>query len=201
MAVDSRGVQELHGRHFDRKVGMERDEERPQVQEQGGGPPSGGLSSEERDMRNAGRRLEMQEDGSNVIGAVRRLEEAVRQQEENNRQLAKDVGSFLQEMRQLVCEVERIRVDAQDESHTARQAALSGVNRAQQEAEQLTIRNIEKVTKKSEQYIDSMVQLARRRIERLALVTLPDKLFNTLKWVALVLLLFILSNVAWQMVA
>ena len=55
-----------------------------------------------------------------------------------------------------------------DESHTAQQAALSGVNRAQQEAERLTILNLDKVTKKSEAYIDSMVQLAKRRIERLA---------------------------------
>ena len=53
----------------------------------------------------------------------------------------------------------------------------------------------------SEAYIDSMVQLAKRRIERLALITLPDKLFNTLKWVVLILLLFILSQVAWRMIA
>ena len=46
-----------------------------------------------------------------------------------------------------------------------------------------------------------MVQVAKRRIERLALITLPDKLFNTLKWVVMILLLFILSQVAFRMIA
>lgn len=178
---------------------MDRDDERHQPVERVEAPV--GLNEEARDMRNAGRRLATQEDESDLIATVNRLKEAVREQENNNRQLARDMGDMLKELRQIVSEVERVRTDAQDESHTAQQAALSGVNRAQQEAERLTIRNLDKVTKKSEAYIDSMVQLAKRRIERLALITLPDKLFNTLKWVVLILLLFILSQVAWRMIA
>lgn len=198
MAIESR---ELRGRHFERRTedGMDRDDERHQPVERVEAPV--GLNEEARDMRNAGRRLATQEDESDLIATVNRLKEAVREQENNNRQLARDMGDMLKELRQIVSEVERIRTDAQDESHTAQQAALSGVNRAQQEAERLTIRNLDKVTKKSEAYIDSMVQLAKRRIERLALITLPDKLFNTLKWVVLILLLFILSQVAFRMIA
>ena len=138
---------------------------------------------------------------TDIIGVAERLIQAIREQEANNRQHAKDMGRTLDELRAIVSEVERIRSDAQNESHTAQQAALSGVNRAQQEAEQLTLRNIDKVTKKSTEYIDSMVQVAKRRIERLALITLPDKLFNTLKWVVMILLLFILSQVAFRMIA
>lgn len=160
-----------------------------------------GLTEEARDMRNAGRRLDAQWQDPDVIGVAEKLMQAVERQEANNRQLAKDMGNVLQQLREVVTEVERIRSDARDESHTAQQAALSGVNRAQQEAEQLTLRNIDKVTKKSTEYIDSMVQVAKRRIERLALITLPDKLFNTLKWVVLILALFVLSQMAVRMIA
>lgn len=190
------------GRHFGAGTedNMDRDDERMETPRTPSSPV--GLNEEARDMRNAGRKLEAQEpDGDDIYAVARRLEKAVREQEANNRQHAKDMGRILDELRQIVTEVERIRSDAQDESHTAQQAALSGVNRAQQEAEQLTIRNLDKVTKKSTEYIDSMVQLAKRRIERLALITLPDKLFNTLKWVVLILLLFILSQMAWRMIA
>ena len=44
---------------------------------------------------------------------------------------------------------------------------------------------------------DSGVQAAHRAS---GLITLPDRLFHVLKWVALILVLFILSHVAWQMV-
>ena len=189
MAIDR---EELQGRHFERGDA---------AGSRGKPPDSGpvGLTAEARDMRNAGRQLEVQEEDGDLIAAARRLHEAVREQEANNRQFAKDMGRVLQEMREIMEEAARIRSDAQDETRSARQAALSGVNRAQQEAERLTIRNLDKVTK-SEEYIDSMVQLAKRRIERLALITLPDKLFNTLKWIVVVLALFILSHVALKLI-
>ena len=190
MAIDR---EELQGRHFERGDA---------AGSRGKPPDSGpvGLPAEARDMRNAGRQLEVHEEDGDLIAAARRLHEAVREQEANNRQFAKDMGRVLQEMREIMEEAARIRSDAQDETRSARQAALSGVNRAQQEAERLTIRNLDKVTKKSEEYIDSMVQLAKRRIERLALITLPDKLFNTLKWIVVVLALFILSHVALKLI-
>ena len=198
-----RGITEKkpRGRHFGTRTEdtMERDDEHMETP-LAPSPPVG-LNEEARDMRNAGRKLETQEPDRDIIGVAERLIQAVREQEANNRQHAKDMGRILDELRAIVSEVERIRSDAQNESHTAQQAALSGVNRAQQEAEQLTLRNIDKVTKKSTEYIDSMVQVAKRRIERLALITLPDKLFNTLKWVVMILLLFILSQVAFRMIA
>lgn len=208
MAVDSRVLHDadregLRGRHFDRKAeeDMNRDDGREQNRQAAGDAFPVGLTEEARDMRNAGRKLDAQGQDPDVIGIAEKLVQAVERQEANNRQLAKDMGNVLQQMREVVSEVERIRSDARDESHTAQQAALSGVNRAQQEAEQLTLRNIDKVTKKSTEYIDSMVQVAKRRIERLALITLPDKLFNTLKWVVLILALFVLSQVAVRMMA
>lgn len=113
MAIDR---EELQGKHFERgSAGMRKPN-----------PPDTvpvGLNEEARDMRNAGRQLEKQEvDDSDLIAAARRLHEAVREQEANNRQLVKDTNSLLQEMRVIVEEVARIRSDAQDETRSARQA-------------------------------------------------------------------------------
>lgn len=160
------------------------------------------LSEEARDMRNAGRKLASNEnDEVTIAGLVEQLHELETTQRKNNDRLVKSMNQLLYQMREILDEVERIRTQARDEEHTAQQAALSGVNRAQQEAERLTIKNIDDVTKKSTEYIDNMMQVAKRRIERLALITLPDKLFQTLKWVALILLLFILSHAVWQIIA
>ncbi len=45
----------------------------------------------------------------------------------------------------------------------------------------------------------TMVLESKRRIERLAMVTLPDRMFHFLKWTALMLVLFILVHIVWQM--
>lgn len=160
------------------------------------------LSEEARDMRNAGRKLETTEDDEMTLaGLVKRMQELEATQRRSNANLVKGMNQLLVQMREILDEVERIRKEAKDETHQAQQAALSGVNRAQQEAEHLAVKSINDVAKKSTEYIDSMVQVAKRRIERLALITLPDKLFQTLKWVVLILLLFILSHAAWQIIA
>ena len=52
-----------------------------------------------------------------------------------------------------------------------------------------------KVMESSRHYIESLTQESKKRIERLALITLPDKLSHGLMWVALILVLFILSHV------
>lgn len=159
------------------------------------------LSEEARDMRNAGRKLETgEEEAATIAGLIERMQELETVQKQNNDRLVKSMNQLLYQMREILDEVERIHSEAKDENYNARQAALDGVNRAQQEAERLTIANINAVTKKSTEYIDNMVQVAKRRIERLALVTLPDKLFQSLKWVVLVLALFILSHMAWQII-
>lgn len=77
--------------------------------------------------------------------------------------------------------------------------ALMGVANAQQKAGEMTIKNVEEVTARSRKVIDSMVEESKRRIERLSMVTLPDRLFYYSKWMAVVLVLIILVHVLWGM--
>lgn len=160
------------------------------------------LSEEARDMRNAGRKLVESAPGEGDIqGAVMELKALIHEQRLSNRKVAEQMQAMVRTMQEVLDEVEEARRDALDTEHAARQMALDGVTRAQKEAGEITIRNINEVTERSKVCIDRMVQESRRRIERLALITLPDRLFHFCKWVVLLLALFILVHVVWQMVA
>lgn len=182
---------------------MERDEERVEPHISG----VRNLSETAREMRAAGRKLVNEDDDKEkdiddydrLSGAVKKLQESVDAQRAEVAQTVKRMNQILYEMRGLVDEVERLYTDARDESHSAEQAALNGVNKAQEKAQEITLRNIDKATQRSKKAIDTMVLESKRRIERLAMVTLPDRMFHFLKWTALMLVLFILVHIVWQM--
>lgn len=83
----------------------------------------------------------------------------------------KKMDQTLYEMRNLVDRVEELYNSAKDETHSAEQAALNGVNKAQEKAQEITLRNIDEATQRSKKAIDTMVLESKRRIERLAMVT------------------------------
>ena len=199
MAYSAKNVKESLGQGED----MERDDERVETHISG----VRNLSEEAREMRAAGRKLVNEDDDKEkdiddydrLSGAVKKLQESVDAQRAEVAQAVKRMNQILYEMRGLVDEVERVYTDARDESHSAEQAALNGVNKAQEKAQEITLRNIDEATQRSKKAIDTMVLESKRRIERLAMVTLPDRMFHFLKWTALMLVLFILVHIVWQM--
>lgn len=199
MAYSAKNVKESLGQGED----MERDEKRVEPHISG----VRNLSETAREMRAAGRKLVNEDDDKEkdiddydrLSGAVKKLQESVDAQRAEVAQAVKRMNQILYEMRGLVDEVERIYTDARDESHSAEQAALNGVNKAQEKAQEITLRNIDEATQRCKKAIDTMVLESKRRIERLAMVTLPDRMFHFLKWTALMLVLFILVHIVWQM--
>lgn len=199
MAYSAKYLKESLGQGED----MERDEERVEPHISG----VRNLSETACEMRAAGRKLVNEDDDrekdiddyDRLSGAVKKLQESVDAQKAEVAQTVKRMNQILYEMRGLVDEVERIYTDARDESHSAEQAALNGVNKAQEKAQEITLRNIDEATQRSKKAIDTMVLESKRRIERLAMVTLPDRMFHFLKWTALMLVLFILVHIVWQM--
>lgn len=195
MASDAELIKEVARRGEE----MERDEER--VEHESG---IYNLSSETRELRNAGRKLVSDEDDAvnedrQLIGAVKQLQESVIAQRADITCAVKKMNQMLYEMRNMVERVESIYTEAKDDEHAMQQAALNGVNKAQLKAEEITLRNIDEATQRSKKVIDTMALESKRRIERLAMVTLPDRMFHFLKWTALMLVLFILVHIVWQM--
>ena len=199
MAYSAKHIKESLGQGED----MERDDERVETHISG----VRNLSEEAREMRAAGRKLvgEVEEkaddlsDYRRLSGSVKKLKESVDAQRAEVNQAVKKMDQTLYEMRNLVDRVEELYNSAKDEPHSAAQAALNGVNKAQEKAQEITLRNIDEATQRSKKAIDTMVLESKRRIERLAMVTLPDRMFHFLKWTALMLVLFILVHIVWQM--
>lgn len=199
MAYSAKRLKESLGQGED----MERDDERVETHISG----VRNLSEEAREMRAAGRKLvgevgEKADDLSDyrrLSGSVKKLKESVDAQRAEVNQAVKKMDQTLYEMRNLVDRVEELYNSAEDETHSAEQAALNGVNKAQEKAQEITLRNIDEATQRSKKAIDTMVLESKRRIERLAMVTLPDRMFHFLKWTALMLVLFILVHIVWQM--
>lgn len=176
-----------------------------------------GVQAMAREARASSKELESTEGSPDLLGIAVKLQENLKRQE----QLSQDIGEALQhlqgQIRELREGVEDVRKGARTTDEAARQAALDGVNRAQEQAEKMTLERIEKMTedsretissaiksieevaKSSREYIEKATEESRKRIERLARVTLPDKLFQMCIWMVVVLLLFILSHVVWQL--
>lgn len=157
------------------------------------------LSEEARDARNAGRRLEDETDETDLIGTVKKLEDLIAEQRQSNEHIAREMRGMVSEMKDVLEKVEELRNGAADAQHQANQMALMGVANAQQKVGEMTIKNVEEVTARSRKVIDSMVEESKRRIERLSMVTLPDRLFYYCKWMAVILVLIILVHVLWGM--
>lgn len=157
------------------------------------------LSEEARDARNAGRRLEDENDETDLIGTVKKLEDLIAEQRRSNERIAREMRGMVSEMKDVLEKVEELRNGAADAQHQANQMALMGVANAQQKVGEMTIKNVEEVTARSKKVIDLMVEESKKRIERLSMVTLPDRLFYYSKWMAVILVLIILVHVLWGM--
>ena len=155
------------------------------------------LDAEAQQSREAGKQLAEEENGrAEILAAARSMEQAARKQKNLTielRQTTKAVADTLKE-------IEDIRSSLHDITSQAQQAALNGVTAAQEKAQEETIKRLNEVSKKNIEYIDALTQESKRRIERLKMVTLPDRLFNFGKWTALFLVLIILCHIVWAMV-
>ena len=150
------------------------------------------LDAEAQQSREAGKQLAEEDNGnSDLLAAARSMEQVARKQKNLTielRQTTKAVADALKE-------IEAIRSSLHDITSQAQQAALNGVTAAQEE----TIKRLDEVAKKNIEYIDALTQESKRRIERLKMVTLPDRLFNFGKWTALFLILIILCHIVWML--
>lgn len=169
----------------------------------------GGLTQEARAMRTAGRELDAAGDNAALFDLIKELQESVAEQSQHSRIIAKKLDSVLSKLEELIEETAAVEPDEED-SESIQKALLINTREPMREAEHAAVESIklvseraqesiENTVKRSTKYIDTLTQESRRRIERLALLTLSSKLFHALKWCALMLALFILVHILWEM--
>lgn len=190
-------------RHFrnvidDRKEPAEKEEERTEV----GLTNQYALNDEARDMRNGGRRLAMTEDfekNPDMVGTMMELKDLIAEQRKLNRDFTLQMKRLTENLREAVEEINDLKAEGADIQRNAMQQALLGVDGIQKQAGETALKNINELTDKTTIYIDRMISEAKKRIERLAMITLPDRLFYTGKWIALMLILIICCHIIWNM--
>lgn len=157
------------------------------------------VGSEARDARTAGKDLAERatDDGGGDAATIKELERILSEQKAMTRQMRRMADAVLDALD----EVKSSRQDIEDIDQHAQQSALSGVAMAQKAAQETTVRNLNKVTEQNIRYIETLTQESRRRIERLAMVTIPDRIFHFGKWSALILALIVLCHLVWRMFA
>ena len=67
------------------------------------------LSEEARDARNAGRRLEDENDETDLIGTVKKLEDLIAEQRRSNERIAREMRGMVSEMKDVLEKVEELR--------------------------------------------------------------------------------------------
>lgn len=149
------------------------------------------LREEAKEARSAGRALE---DGPSA--GARELREIVAQSE----QMAARMEEMLAQMESILGEVTSLKADMLDINHAAQQAALNGVNMAQEEAARITLKNIGETTAQYRQYIQQWETESRQRIEALSKATAQGRFNRVHKWIetALIVILTLLAHAAWQ---
>ncbi len=208
-AVDALRGRSRGGRHFHSE---DRRGVAAQLASDEGEPGDVSLTDEERDMRNAGRRLANEGDTS-LQETMARLIEVIERQNVMLMQLTElrsDFGDVLHQLHEVADDLHKTKEEEVTEDHVATQAVIMGVRKVQEDAQETAIKGIRNATEESrksikrvkeetETYIKSLTEQSKARIERLARVTLPDRLFEVLKWSVMTLLLVILVHVVWQM--
>ena len=117
------------------------------------------LSSEERDMRNAGRRLASEEDDNlDVVGTLKHLMDVIEKGQVNTNELTKRLDEVVADLRAVTDELRVVQTNVRNEGqHAAQQAAIMGVGKAQHDAEEAAIRGINETTKQSQASIKKAV--------------------------------------------
>ena len=98
------------------------------------------LSEEARDARNAGRRLEDENDETDLIGTVKKLEDLIAEQRRSNERIAREMRGMVSEMKDVLEKVEELRNGAADsEEQLHRQAAEAFANAGLEAAHEVSL--------------------------------------------------------------
>lgn len=119
---------------------------------------------------------------------VEQLHTLVLEEQEKEAQL----GEALSELKVILDELRQI-----GEATHGDEDVLSSYERSMAQVAEAADRKIRETAQESMRLIKGLEQESRTRIERLALVTIPDRAFAVGKWAVLLLAMFLLAHAAW----
>lgn len=143
------------------------------------------LDSTAQDMREAMRALDYSQaerGAGEILVAISRLEALMEQQAERDRKLEKTLTRISRQMQETLSRAEKLAGTSIEEREKMQDAVASGLMEAHSQATEHAIREITEVTDAAKRQVRALEKQAQARTARLLRVTLPDKLFDFLKW-------------------
>ncbi|HEL1344679.1 TPA: hypothetical protein TVS23_001718 [Streptococcus equi subsp. zooepidemicus] len=145
------------------------------------------LKDEIKNARNAKAKLDSEETKSNV----------------SDKPMEQQLNKYIDEQKIMIEKLSKALKDLDetkkyltDESRTAEQMALNGVHKAQQQAQKITMKNLQATQDKCVSYVQALVEQAQKRTERLRKSTHENRFIPITTWLIsllnLMLLIYIL---------
>lgn len=148
------------------------------------------LDEAAQDMREATRALDYNEPArgaAEILVAITRLETLIEQQMEREKQLQESMAETAGQMREMLEQAEQLAGTSEAERMEMRRAVTGGLMEAHSMATEHAIKEISEVSQAAQDELRELEKQARARTMRLFKVTLPDKLFNLLKWLLILM--------------
>jgi len=144
------------------------------------------LESEARDARKGSRALEYsaqpERGAAEILVAVNHLEMLISEQTERNRQLEERLSHLIERSEKILQQAQQLADVPKEQQEQMKDAVMSGLLEAHSIATEHALKEISEVSQQAKQEILETEKMVKAKTMRLLKITLPDKLFQIMKW-------------------
>lgn len=154
------------------------------------------LSHDVREARNASRALDDTSSAANatIAATLGRIESLVTEQMQAADKTHEKIERAVTKAEEAATKINKVSSFLSNDQYAMQDAIQAGTTEAIKEASEEARKEIEHTAEVAKSHIVALEDEARRRSERLQRASTPSKVFNTLKWVLLILLILIAAT-------
>lgn len=144
------------------------------------------LESEARDAREGSRALEYsaqpERGAAEIIVAVNHLEMLISEQKAQYKRTEERLSRLIERSEQVLQQAQQLANVPKEQQEQMKDAVMSGLLEAHSIATEHALKEISEVSKQAKQEILETEKMVKAKTMRLLKITLPDKLFQVMKW-------------------
>lgn len=144
------------------------------------------LESEARDAREGSRALEYsaqpERGAAEILVAVNHLEMLISEQKAQYKRTEERLSRLIERSEQVLQQAQQLANVPKEQQEQMKDAVMSGLLEAHSIATEHALKEISEVSKQAKQEILETEKMVKAKTMRLLKITLPDKLFQVMKW-------------------
>ena len=144
------------------------------------------LKTEAQDAREGSRALDhsaySERGTAEILVAINHLEMLMEKQEEQNKRLEEKLSRIINRTEKALARAEQLADVTVQQREQMKDAVMSGLLEAHSTATEHALKEISKVADEAKKEISETEKLVKAKTMRLLKITLPDKLFQLMKW-------------------